>query len=75
VKEFVEETFSSLDLDWKKYVKVDKTFLRPAEVNHLEADATAARKELGWKCRVGFKELVRMMVDSDMKRLSSQHRA
>lgn len=69
VKEFVEEVFSYLELDWKKYVKIDKKFLRPAEVYHLEADATLAHKILGWKPHVDFKELARMMVDADMKAL------
>lgn len=68
VKEFVEEAFGHLDLDWKKYVKIDKNFVRPAEVYLLKGDASLVRKELGWKPRVNFKELVRMMVDSDLKR-------
>ena len=72
VKEFVEEAFSHVGLDWKKYVKVDKQFLRPAEVYHLEADATLAHKKLGWKPKVGFKELVHMMVDEDMKIFTAQ---
>ncbi len=72
VREFVEETFSYLDLDWKKYVKMDKAFVRPAEVVHLCADARRARRELGWKPKVSFKELVRMMTDSDMKLYTPQ---
>lgn len=70
VRDFVEEVFSRLNLDWKEYVKVDKKFLRPAEVYLLCADATRAREELGWKPKVGFRELVKMMVDSDLKLLS-----
>ncbi len=69
VQEFVEEAFAYADLPWKKYVKIDKLFIRPAEVNHLEADASIARKELGWRLRIGFKELVHMMVDADMRAL------
>lgn len=70
VREFVEAAFNHLDLDWKKYVKVDDKFLRPAEVELLKGDASAARKELGWKPKVKFKELVEMMVDSDLRQLS-----
>lgn len=69
VKEFVEEVFSYLELDWKKYVKIDKKFIRPAEVYHLEADATHAHKILGWKPVVSFKQLAHMMVGGDMKAL------
>ncbi len=70
VREFVEEAFGHLGLDWKKYVKTDKQFLRPAEVDNLRGDSTLARRELRWTPKVGFKELVRIMVDSDLKRLS-----
>lgn len=72
IKEFVEEAFSHAGLDWKKYVKIDKKFLRPAEVYHLEADARIAEKELGWKPKVHFKELVRMMVDADIEILGRE---
>ena len=68
VKEFVQEAFNCVGLDWKKYVKLNKEFVRPAEVNHLEADASLARKKLGWKPKVDFKELVQMMMDADLKR-------
>lgn len=71
VREFAEEAFGHLGLDWKKYVTIDKEFLRPAEVYHLQADSAQARKKLGWKPKVDFRELVRMMVDADVKRLSS----
>lgn len=72
VQEFIEETFAYAGLDWKKYVKIDKALIRPAEVNHLEADASLARKKLGWRPRVGFKELVRMMVDADIKAVANE---
>lgn len=72
IKEFVEEAFGHAGLDWKKYVKIDKKFLRPAEVYHLEADARIAHKELGWKPMVHFKELVRMMVDMDIEAVSQE---
>jgi GDPmannose 4,6-dehydratase len=69
VKEFVQEAFGHLGLDWKKHVKVDKAFLRPADVIDLCGDASKARKELGWKPRILFKDLVKMMVDADLKRV------
>lgn len=72
VKEFVELAFGFAGLDWKKYVVIDKNFYRPAEVNILLGDYTKARKKLGWKPTVKFKELVKMMVDADIKRLSKQ---
>lgn len=70
VREFVEAAFAHLKLDWKKYVRIDKTLLRPADVHLLLADARRARKELGWKPKVGFQELVQMMVDADVERLA-----
>jgi GDPmannose 4,6-dehydratase len=72
VKEFVQEAFGYLGLDWKKYVKISKEFFRPAEVYHLCADATLAKKELGWKPKVDFKRLVKMMVESDLERLQRE---
>lgn len=70
VKEFVEAAFEHLKLDWKKYVKVDKKLFRPADVHLLLADASRARRELKWKPRVGFQELVQMMVDADVERVA-----
>jgi GDPmannose 4,6-dehydratase len=67
VREFVEEVFSYLGLDWHKYVEIDKRYLRPTEVDHLEGDASKARRVLGWKPKVKFKELAQMMADADMK--------
>ena len=67
VKEFVEEVFSYLDLEWADYVEIDARYYRPSEVDVLEGDASKARKELGWAPKVGFKELARMMTDADMK--------
>ncbi len=69
VKEFVQVAFAHAGLDWKKYVKVDKNFYRPAEVNILLGDYSKAKKKFGWKPQVKFKELVKMMVDADLKRL------
>jgi GDPmannose 4,6-dehydratase len=65
VRQFLEETFHLLDLDWKKHVEVDPRYFRPAEVDLLLGDASKARNMLGWKPRVTFKELVKMMVDAD----------
>lgn len=67
VREFLGETFGLLDLDWKEFVEIDPRYYRPAEVDVLLGDASKARKELGWEPKVGFKELVRRMVDSDLK--------
>lgn len=72
VKEFLEEAFGALDMDWKKYVRIDKRYFRPLEVDVLQGDARKARRELGWKPRVTFKKLVRMMVDADMKLVSEE---
>ena len=69
VRELVEIAFEHVGLDWKKLVTVDPAFLRPAEVDTLIGDATKARERLGWRPRVSFAELVRMMVDADLERL------
>ena len=67
VREFVEEAFGYLDLDWKKYVKLDPRYLRPSEVEFLLADASNAHRELEWEPKIKFKELVRIMVDADLE--------
>ena len=67
VREFLDTAFSSVDLDWQDYVTHDMRFDRPSEVDQLLGDASKARKELGWEPKVGFKELVKMMVDSDLE--------
>jgi len=69
VKEFVEEAFRTVDLDWQKYVEIDDKFKRPAEVYSLIGDASKAKTVLGWQPKVGFSELVKIMVESDLKRL------
>jgi GDPmannose 4,6-dehydratase len=66
VREFLEEAFGYVGLDWKDFVKVDPKYFRPAEVDLLLGDPTKARTVLGWKPRVSFKELVRLMVDADL---------
>ncbi len=67
VREFLDEVFGLLDLDWKEYVKVDPRYFRPAEVDLLLGDATKARKKLGWEPKVTFKELAKMMTEADWK--------
>jgi GDPmannose 4,6-dehydratase len=69
VGDLVEIAFAKADLDWRKHVRIDPKFLRPAEVDHLIGDATKARTELGWKSEIDFKQLVEMMVDADIERL------
>lgn len=66
VKEFVELAFGAAELDWKKHVVIDPKFLRPAEVELLVGDPKKAMEKLGWRPRVSFPELVRMMVEEDM---------
>lgn len=66
VREFLDETFGYLDLDWHKYVEIDPRYFRPAEVDLLIGDCSKAKKILGWEPRVKFHELVRLMVDADM---------
>jgi GDPmannose 4,6-dehydratase len=67
VKEFVEEAFAYAGLDWQQFVQVDARYLRPAEVDYLVADCGKARRALSWAPSVSFKNLVRIMVDSDME--------
>jgi GDPmannose 4,6-dehydratase len=66
VREFLEEVFAYVELDWKEYIKIDPKYFRPTEVNLLRADSSKAREELDWSPRVTFKELVKIMVDSDL---------
>ena len=66
VREFVEEAFRILDLDWQDHVVVDPALARPADVDSLVADPRRARAELGWKPAVDFPGLVRMMVEADV---------
>jgi GDPmannose 4,6-dehydratase len=68
IREFLDLAFGHADMDWKKYVKVDKQFYRPAEIFELKGDYSKARKALKWEPSVSFKELVFMMVDSDLAR-------
>ena len=70
VRDLCAAAFGHVGLDWKKYVKIDPRFVRPAEVDTLLADASRAKQELGWTPRVTFEELVKMMVDADLERLA-----
>ena len=70
VRELVELAFDRVSLDWKKHVRLDPKFLRPAEVDHLIGNASKGREALGWRPEVDFTGLVRMMVDADLERLS-----
>jgi len=74
VEDFVAASFSYVGLDWKKYVKIDKALIRPAEVTHLLGDASKAKKMLGWRATTDFKGLVEMMVDADLARLKSNRK-
>jgi GDPmannose 4,6-dehydratase len=67
VREFLDHAFGHLDLDWKKYVEIDPRYYRPTEVDLLIGDASKANRVLGWKPRVRFEELVRIMVDADLE--------
>jgi GDPmannose 4,6-dehydratase len=69
VREFVDEAFGYVGLDWQKHVVTDPAFIRPAEVDLLVGDPSKARKKFGWKPDVDFRGLIHMMVDADLKRL------
>jgi len=72
VKEFAAEAFAVVGLDWRDYVVEDPAFKRPADVELLVGDASKARQKLGWRPRTTFKDLVRLMVEADLKRVESQ---
>jgi len=69
VRDLCRIAFEHVGLDYEKYIVVDQRLYRPAEVDHLLGNSEKARTELGWEPKVGFEELVRMMVDSDISRL------
>jgi len=68
VEEFIKEAFSYVGLDWKKYIKIDPRYFRPIEVNELVADTKKAKEILHWQPKITFKDLVKIMVDSDMRK-------
>ena len=74
VREFAEAAFSRLGLDYRKYVRVDKEFLRPADIETLLGDASRARSQLGWSWSVSFHDLVNEMVDADLHVLKTGER-
>lgn len=67
VREFLQEAFSLVNLDWEKYVEVDPRYFRPAEVDLLLGDPAKAKQKLGWTPKTSFKELVKIMVEADLK--------
>jgi GDPmannose 4,6-dehydratase len=67
VREFLDEAFGYLNMDWHDYVKIDPRYFRPNEVDFLLADWSKAQKALDWEPRVRFHELVRIMVDADLE--------
>jgi GDPmannose 4,6-dehydratase len=67
VREFVEEAFSIVGLDWQNHVRFDSRYVRPTEVDHLLGDASKAQRKLGWQPKTTFRELVRKMVESDLE--------
>jgi GDPmannose 4,6-dehydratase len=70
VRDFLDEAFGYAGLDWHEFVKIDPRYFRPTEVDFLQADASLARKALGWEPKVKFHELVRIMVDADLELLN-----
>jgi len=72
VREFADEAFSYVGLSWQQYAEPDPKYVRPLEVHALRADASKARKALGWRPKVTFRQLVRIMVDADMEALGLQ---
>lgn len=72
VREFVEEAFSSVGLDWREYVEIDPRYFRPADVEYLRCDPTKAKEKMGWEPKVKFHELVKMMVEADMAALKAE---
>jgi len=71
VRELVQVAFERAELDWQQYVKIDQAFMRPAEVDLLVGSPEKATRQLGWTPEVSFEKMIHMMVDSDIKRLSS----
>lgn len=75
VKELVQVAFDRVDLDWQQYVKTDERFMRPAEVDLLVGDYAKAKDKLGWEPEVSFEQMIQMMVDADLERLSKDANA
>ena len=75
VQNLVQVAFEHAGLEWRKYVRTDPALLRPAEVDHLIGDASKAKRVLGWQPKVSFESLIHMMVDEDIKRISTRPRS
>jgi GDPmannose 4,6-dehydratase len=69
VREFLDEAFRHVGLDWNKYVALDERYLRPSEVDLLLGDASKAKRQLGWAPKTKFRDLVKLMVDADVQLL------
>jgi GDPmannose 4,6-dehydratase len=67
IRDFLDQAFGYLDLDWKDHVEIDPRYYRPAEVDMLMGDASKARRVLGWEPTISFNELVTLMVDHDLE--------
>jgi len=67
IRDFLGLTFGRLDLDWQKHVEIDPRYFRPAEVDHLEGDASKGRRILSWEPKTDIRSLAAMMVDSDLR--------
>ena len=72
VKEFLQESFGRVGLDWEKYVEIDPRYYRPAEVDLLIGDAAKAKRQLDWTPKTTFKDLVRIMTEADVALLKHQ---
>ncbi|NMC16321.1 MAG: GDP-mannose 4,6-dehydratase [Chloroflexi bacterium] len=70
VRDFLDEAFGYVDMDWHKYVEIDPRYFRPTEVDYLLCDPTKAKTKLGWEPKIKFHELVRIMVDADLELLN-----
>jgi len=72
VEELVQIAFDHVGLDWKEYVKIDQRFVRPAEVDLLIGDATKAKEKLGWEPKVSFSDMIKMMIENDLKMVQEE---
>jgi len=66
VRELVATAFEMVGLDWQKYVLIDQAYIRPSEVDDLQGDSTKARKRFGWEPTIGFEQMIREMLESDL---------
>jgi GDPmannose 4,6-dehydratase len=69
IRELLQVAFDTVGLDWKQHVECDAKLMRPAEVEYLCGDASKARQKLGWRPRLGFAELIQLMVQADLEAL------